>query len=389
MLTPSQAIALKVVLFILALLVVCLKQAVRWWLKTKFGWTDILITLTLTLYLAEEIVAIALYKLNFFNMSVANFSVNGYTELLRNTEDKTRLSQMLRLLFFSSFITFTIFWVIKGAFMALYYYLIPPWLRGLRRAINVTSVFVVLSYIGFLVTNVFSCGNVSRNWSTDPEAFCFSFSRESGVIYLTTFHLLTDVIIFVIPFFILPHIMLPTTEKFGLTVMFALGLLTISCTIARTAIVLTAKSFTYHDLLTWDSGEITCGIIVVCAPSIKWLILWVTGQKRRKAIRAFNGQPENSSGGTNLSELGSKSRRDRQSRVARREADMTIDDDEEDEAKAIQMAGPIEVVVKHEVNVDVESMRVVSRDGPPSASSSSKDVSAGWSDKPPTGFLHI
>ncbi|KAK6343849.1 hypothetical protein TWF696_007504 [Orbilia brochopaga] len=389
MLTPPQAIALKVVLFILALLVVCLKQAVRWWLKTKFGWTDILITLTLALYVAEEAVAIALYKLNFFNMSVASFSVNGYTELLRNTEDKAKLSQMLRLLFFSSFLTFTIFWVIKGAFMALYYYLIPPWLTGLRRTINVTSVLVVLSYVGFLATNVFSCGSVSRNWSTNPEAFCFSFSRESGVIYLTTMHLLTDVMIFIIPFFILPHIMLPTAEKFGLTVMFALGLLTISCTIARTAIVLTAESFTYHGLLTWDSGEITCGIIVVCAPSIKWFILWATGHKRRKAIRAFNGQPENSSGGTNLSDMGSRSRKDRQSRIVRREADISIDDDDdEDEVKAIQMTGPIEVVVKHEVNVDVESLRV-SRDEPSSASSSSKDISVTWPDRPPKGFLHI
>ncbi|KAJ6260044.1 hypothetical protein Dda_5690 [Drechslerella dactyloides] len=368
MLTPSQAITLKVILFVLALAVVCLKHAVRWWLKTRFGWTDILITLTLVLYLAEEIIAIVLFKLNFFDMSVANFSVNGYNDLLRNTEDKSRLSLMLRLLFFSSFVTFTIFWVIKGAFMALYYYLIPPWLTGLRRTINVTSVFVVLSYIGFLVTNVFSCGNVARNWSTDPEAFCFSFSRESGVIYLTTFHLLTDVMIFVIPFFILPHIMLPTAEKFGLTLMFALGLLTISCTIARTAIVLTAESFTYHSLLAWDSGEITCGVIVVCAPSIKWFILWATGQKRRKAIRAFNGQPENSTGGTNLSDMGSGTRKGRQGRAIRREADISIDDDddeEEEEIKAIQMTCPIEVVVKHEVNIDVESVRA-SRDEPPS-----------------------
>ncbi|EWC44374.1 hypothetical protein DRE_01200 [Drechslerella stenobrocha 248] len=392
MLVPSQAIALKAVLFVLAFLVVCLKQAVRWWLKTKFGWTDILITATLVLYLAEEIIAISLYRIGFFDTPAANFNVGGYPELLEHTDDTSKLSTMLCLLFFSSFITFTIFWVIKGAFMALYYYLIPPWLTGLRRAINITSIFVFLSYIGFLITNVFSCGNVSRNWSTDPNAFCFSFSRESGVIYLTTTHLLTDVIIFAIPFFILPHIMLPTAEKWGLTLMFALGLLTISCTIARTAIVLTAPSFTYHDLLTWDSGEMTCGIVVVCAPSIKWFILWATGQKRRKAIRAFNGKPENST--TNLSEIGSRGRNDRRSGAARRGGDISLgdadisSDDDDDEVKVMRNMGPLEVVVKHEVNVDIESLRA-SREETASASSSAKDISVTWPDRPPKGFLHI
>ncbi|EPS36454.1 hypothetical protein H072_10026 [Dactylellina haptotyla CBS 200.50] len=315
-------------------------------------------------------------------MAVANFSVNGYRDLLQNTEDKSRLSLMLRLLFFSSFITFTIFWIIKAAFLALYYYLVPPWLKGLRYSMHATSMLVFLGYIGFLVTNVFSCGNVSRNWSTDPEAFCFSFSREAGVIYLTTVHLLTDVIIFIIPFFILPHIMLPTAEKWGLALMFALGLLTILCTVARTAIVLAAKSFTYHDLLAWDSGEITCGIIVVCAPSIKWLILWATGHKRRRAIRAFNGQPDNSN---SLSDMASRSRAERNSRAIRMETCS-----EDDEVRAIQTSDPLTVVVKHEVTVDVESLRA-SRDESASASSSSKDVSitGTWPEKPAKSFLHL
>ncbi|KAK6508873.1 hypothetical protein TWF481_003640 [Arthrobotrys musiformis] len=380
MLTASQAIGLKIFLFILAIIVVALKQAVRWWLKTKFGWTDIFIALCVGLYLSEEVIAIELHKLDFFNMPVANFSVNGYKELLQNTEDKARLSLMLRLLFFSSFVTFTIFWVIKAAFMALYTYLVPPWLHGLRWCIHLTSVLVFLSYIGFLVTNIFSCGDVAANWSTDPEKFCFSFSRESGVIYLTTLHLLTEVIIFIIPFFILPHIMLPTAEKWGLALMFALGLLTISCTVARTATVLSAQSFTYHSLLTWDSGEITCGIIVVCAPSIKWLILWATGHKRKRAIRAFHGRPEGSS-----SDATSRAGASRASRVVRR-----APDSEDDDIGAMQNLEPIAVVVKHDLSIDVESLRA-SREDVQSAISSSKDISGNgpWPDKPPKSFLHL
>ncbi|EGX45393.1 hypothetical protein AOL_s00170g100 [Orbilia oligospora ATCC 24927] len=96
MLTASQAIGLKLFLFILAVVVVVFKQAVRWWLQTKFGWTDIFITLCVALYLAEEVIAIELHRLNFFNMPVANFSVNGYPDLLKNTEDKDKLSIMLR-----------------------------------------------------------------------------------------------------------------------------------------------------------------------------------------------------------------------------------------------------------------------------------------------------
>ncbi|KAK6532068.1 hypothetical protein TWF694_003230 [Orbilia ellipsospora] len=381
MLTPTQAIGVKLFLFITAVLVVVLKQAVRWWLQTKFGWTDVFVTLAIVLYLVEEIIAMELYRLNFFSMPVANFSVNGYRGLLQSTGDKENLSLMLRLLFFSSFITFTVFWVLKAAFLALYYYLVPPWLKGLRYSMHATSVLVFLGYIGFLVTNIFSCGNVSKNWSTDPDNFCFSFSAKSGVVYLTTIHLLTDVIIFVIPFFILPHIMLPTAEKWGLSLMFALGLLTICCTVARTAIVLTAKSFTYHDLLTWDSGEMTCGIIVVCAPSIKWFILWATGHKRRRAIRAFNGQPENS-----LSDMNSRSRADRNSRAARIE----LGSEDDEEVRAMQTLDPLKVVVKHEVTVDIESFRA-SRDETTSASSSSKDVSVTgpWPEKPAKSFLHL
>ncbi|KAK6516155.1 hypothetical protein TWF506_006067 [Arthrobotrys conoides] len=380
MLSASQAIGLKLFLFILAVIVVVLKQAVRWWLQTKFGWTDIFITLCVALYLAEEVIAIELHRLDFFNMPVANFSVNGYPDLLKNAEVKDKLSIMLRLLFFSSFVTFTIFWAIKAAFMALYTYLVPPWLTGLRWSIHATSILVFLSYIGFLVSNVFSCGNVAANWSTDPEEFCFSFSRKAGVIYLTTLHLLTDIIIFIIPFFILPHIMLPTAEKWGLALMFALGLLTICCTVARTAIVLSAKSFTYHDLLTWDSGEITCGLIVVCAPSIKWLILWATGHKRRRAIRAFHGHPEESS-----SDMTSRAGTSRIGRAARRDTDS-----EDDDIRAMQTLEPIAVVVKHEISVDIESLRA-NREEAPSTSSSSKDVSGvgAWPDKPPRSFLHL
>ncbi|EGX45392.1 hypothetical protein AOL_s00170g99 [Orbilia oligospora ATCC 24927] len=174
--------------------------------------------------------------------------------------------------------------------------------------------------------------------------------------------------------------MLPTAEKWGLALMFALGLLTICCTVARTAIVLSAKSFTYHDLLTWDSGEITCGLIVVCAPSIKWLILWATGHKRRRAIRAFHGQPEESS-----SDMTSRAGTNRVSRAARRDPDS-----EDDDIGAMQTLEPIAVVVKHEVSVEIESLRQ-SREEAPSTSSSSKDVSGigAWPDKPPKSFLHL
>ncbi|KAF3940846.1 hypothetical protein ABW19_dt0206244 [Dactylella cylindrospora] len=174
--------------------------------------------------------------------------------------------------------------------------------------------------------------------------------------------------------------MLPTAEKWGLTLMFALGLMTISCTVARTAIVLAAETFTYHELLAWDSGEMTLGIVVVCAPSIKWFILWVTGHKRRRAIRAFNGQADES---TCLSNVDTKSTAGRESRAARGDPDL------EDEEK-IQAANPIAVVVKHEVSVDVESMRA-SREETQSASSSAKDIAGSWSDpgKSPRSFLHL
>ena len=87
---------MKLFLFVLAVVVVALKQAVRWWLQTNVGWTDVFITLCVALYLAEEVIAIELHRLDFFNMPVAHFSVNGYPDLLKNAEDKDKLSTMLR-----------------------------------------------------------------------------------------------------------------------------------------------------------------------------------------------------------------------------------------------------------------------------------------------------
>lgn len=50
----------------------------------------------MVLYLVEEIIAILLYKEGFFDRPAAQFSVGGYPELLKGTEDKERLSEMLR-----------------------------------------------------------------------------------------------------------------------------------------------------------------------------------------------------------------------------------------------------------------------------------------------------
>lgn len=132
----------------------------------------------------------------------------------------------------------------------------------------------------------------------------------------------------------------------------------------------------------WDS--------VCCAPSIKWLILWATGYKRRQAIRAFNGQE----GSTALSTVASRAGGSQASRAGQSPSGMGYDDND-GESKGESMDS-FAVVVKHEVSVDVEggstrslNGRAESRDG--LNIGGNREHRGVWTEtaKPERSFLHL
>ncbi|RVD87833.1 uncharacterized protein DFL_002041 [Arthrobotrys flagrans] len=189
--------------------------------------------------------------------------------------NKTRLRQLLKMLYASSMPYYLSLWGVKFYLVALFYQLIPPATMPKQRiALHIITVFVISSCFVWLGLNIFWCIPIISNWEVEhPQDACVAYFAYNPYIITVSLHAGTEIMIFSLPFSFL-HVLRRNNKKqfYAATAVFAIGFVGVIITLGRVAYVFTAGSGPIIGMQqAWAAVEQSVGIIVCCLPAFKTL----------------------------------------------------------------------------------------------------------------------
>ncbi|KAJ0164457.1 hypothetical protein CTA2_949, partial [Colletotrichum tanaceti] len=157
----------------------------------------------------------------------------------------------------------------KLALLAFYFKLIPPTMPILRKVLYGTSGLTLAFAITTCFLDTFWCGpNVAVNW--DLEGACSTYDSKAVFRIDWGMNIVSDLLIFGIPFPLLLRLQLSKRYVIGLAATFSTGIITIGASIGRFATVEAIKAWTNVYVLSMT--EIAAAIIVVSLPALKSLL---------------------------------------------------------------------------------------------------------------------
>ncbi|KAF2448171.1 hypothetical protein P171DRAFT_207180 [Karstenula rhodostoma CBS 690.94] len=163
----------------------------------------------------------------------------------------------------------------KFSIIAFYWWLIPSGFRRLRMAVYFSTGFTVCSWVASLLTDTLIAGHISNNWSIENQLLS-TWNSYSGLIINWCLNWSSDVLLFILPFFIIHCIKLRKRQKIALCGVFSLGLITIAISLAR--FIVYAGDYNIDDASgnLWCTAEMCTANIVVSLPALKALITRAT-----------------------------------------------------------------------------------------------------------------
>lgn len=150
----------------------------------------------------------------------------------------------------------------KASVLAFYWRLFPPVCKKLRRALYCSIAYLVVGLLVTIFVDIFGCWPISANWYVMASLILPIFDLEANpyirtspiigkplyenkAVFITTyfFNLSTGLIVFILPFFLLPNLQLRHRQKLSVFGIFSLGLITIIMSVTRFAIFISVH---YH-----------------------------------------------------------------------------------------------------------------------------------------------
>lgn len=171
----------------------------------------------------------------------------------------------------------------KACILAFYYSLVPKVLTRARFALWCITVFLAASVLTTFFGLFVSCIPISTNWSTGSDYCGFSAKATFFRIH-TALDISCDVMIFVLPFFLIHDLQLKKRQKYTVYGIFSFGAITIAIAIARCITINISPLNT--PIYIWAAAEHCCSMIVVCLPSLKPLIKSLSDSISRSAGRS-------------------------------------------------------------------------------------------------------
>ncbi|KAK4158973.1 hypothetical protein QBC43DRAFT_273398 [Cladorrhinum sp. PSN259] len=161
---------------------------------------------------------------------------------------------------------------VKVCFLLHYLRIFP--LPKVRTACYVLLVVVGVWGILQLSLIIFQCRPISGFWDKSSSPECIPIGAQWYVH--ASGNIVTDIAIFVLPLPVLNILRLRTVDKMCLLGIFSLGFFT--CAISIIRLVFLGKGhnpdFTFHTvtITSWSMGELACGMVCVCLPTLRPLL---------------------------------------------------------------------------------------------------------------------
>ncbi|CZR60262.1 uncharacterized protein PAC_10158 [Phialocephala subalpina] len=239
--------------------VVSLRFYVRLVIIRKFGVDDWALAVVLVTTMGAAILMAVTTK----------FGLGGHFYLLSIPEK----SKFLKLVWFASMGYGFAVMLMKATVLLQYRRLFP--LPKFQRLCNIFLAGVGTWAVAGALGTILICLPIERNWDALAPTGCSEriYFWEAYAIL----HIITDVLILVMPLPLLKTLPLTTVQKGVLMVVFSLGAFTttisvIRITTLRASLIGTDTTWTMSTTALWSTAEVSCAIVCVCIPTLRPLV---------------------------------------------------------------------------------------------------------------------
>ncbi|KAK1976396.1 hypothetical protein LZ30DRAFT_734757 [Colletotrichum cereale] len=184
---------------------------------------------------------------------------------------------VMRLFWASSIPFFTTFYLCKGALLAVYVQIFPIFMHRRRMLLWAAIIYCVLAYLASIILVFTICLPLSKNWSmrdrvVGTENVMCSASSPAIVFQVGwALHFFGDVLIFCLPWLIIPDLKIRRTLKIGVYCTFGLGIINMTFSLVRFITIQTApvEALPFGLVELWSELDVNIGLLVASLPSLR------------------------------------------------------------------------------------------------------------------------
>ncbi|KAI8654457.1 hypothetical protein NCS57_01191100 [Fusarium keratoplasticum] len=182
------------------------------------------------------------------------------------------LELVLQLFFAVNFPFYTTFYLCKAALLAVYLQVFPEFMVKRRIFLWATILFVVIAYV-VTITLIFTiCLPLERNWEISVQKSCPGSSYAILFQVGWGLHFLGDLLVFILPWLILPALNVKRALRLGIYFTFLLGTINIAVCLVRFIAIQQAGedySISLSTIVLWSSLDVNVVLVIACLPSLR------------------------------------------------------------------------------------------------------------------------
>ncbi|TID04496.1 hypothetical protein CH35J_002134 [Colletotrichum higginsianum] len=220
-------------------------------------------------------VATASFDIQFTVMGALHQNVKINLDGFNGSDDDAML--VMRLFWASSIPFFTTFYLCKGALLAVYVQIFPIFMHRRRMLLWAAIVYCGLAYLTSIILLFTICLPLSKHWSmTDSvvgtENVMCSASSPAIVFQVGwALHFFGDILIFCLPWLIIPDLKIRRSLKIGVYCTFGLGIINMTFSLVRFITIQTApvEVLPFGLVELWSELDVNIGLLVASLPSLR------------------------------------------------------------------------------------------------------------------------
>ncbi|CAG7564447.1 unnamed protein product [Fusarium equiseti] len=209
----------------------------------------------------------ASFCITYVHMGVMEDGVSPSLINFDSNDENKRL--ILKLHWISTLPFIMSFYLCKAALLCVYHQVIPRFMTKRRAFLWATVCYVACSFI-VTVTLMFTiCTPVHRWWTLDSDDRCIvgpvmGFFKTTWALNFTS-----DIFIFVLPWLIVPDLMIKGWLRIGIYFTFLLGLINMAISIVRYIKVYAVDEVSLVTMHFWNSLDLYIGLVIACLPALR------------------------------------------------------------------------------------------------------------------------
>ncbi|WZH45317.1 Integral membrane protein [Fusarium acuminatum] len=215
-------------------------------------------------------IVVASFCITYVHMGVMEPDIDYSLKKYNGTEHDKQFIH--RLLWISSLPFLAAFYICKAALLCVYHQVIPIFMTKRRLFLWATVTFVALSFTTTIILLFTICTPVSRFWTLDDDLKCSASSWKVFVRTAWALNFASDILIFVLPWLIVPDLMIKGYLRIGVYLTFLLGLINMTMSVVRYTKLYTDEHFGKTSLVTthfWNSLDLYIGLVIACLPALR------------------------------------------------------------------------------------------------------------------------